>query len=258
MKITFDNKVAVVTGGGSGIGLACAELLAASGAKVALVDFAKPLYTESLAESVKKVQAKGTAKGYDLDVTNLPGINPTISRIRQELGEVDILVCCAGINRPNLAEEVTEDDWDAVLSVNIKALFFCNQAVAVQSMIPHKTGAIVNIASIAGLVGLPLGFEAIHYSTSKGGVVQLTRQEAIEWARYNIRVNAIAPTFVSTTPVKELLKDPERKAAVLDHTPLHNVATVDDIAAAVCFLASDAAKMITGVTLPVDGGWTAQ
>jgi len=251
VNISFDNKVAIVTGGAGDIGLACAKLLAESGARVALID----CQPDRLVEAVKSVREKGIAQGYQLDVIDTPAIAPVISRIRQDLGEVDILVCCAGIIIPKLAQEVTEADWDATLSVNIKGLFFCNQAVAVQSMIPRKTGAIVNIASIFGLVGGP---KRASYCASKGGVVQLTRQEAIEWAPYNIRVNAVAPTFVLTNMTRDYLSDPEFKTYVLDNTPLHCLATVDDVAAATCFLASDAAAMITGVILPVDAGWTAR
>jgi len=251
MNITFDNKVAIVTGAASGIGLSCAELLAESGAKIALVD----MNAENLAKATKQVQEKGIARSYQLDVTDIPAIAPTFSLIRQELGEIDILVCSAGINIRQAAHEVTEAAWDAIMSVNIKGLFFCNQAVAVQSMIPRKSGAIVNIASTVGLVGAA---KRTSYCTSKGGVVQLTRQEAIDWAPYNIRVNAIAPTYVLTDLTRSILADPEFKTWVLDNTPLHRLATVDDVAAATCFLASDAAKMITGVILPVDGGWTAR
>jgi len=254
MNISFDGKVAIVTGAARGIGLACAELLAASGAKVALVD----INSENLAEATKKVQDKGVARGYQLDVTNIPAIAPTVSRIRQELGEVDILVCSAGIVAPRPAEDIPEAEWDAILDTNIKGLFFCNQAVAIQSMIPRKTGAVVNIASMFGLVAAPPPLMTAHYCVSKAGVISLTRQGAIEWAQYNIRVNAVAPTFTLTPLSKEHLEDPEFKPAALNRIPLHRFATVDDIAAAVCFLASDAAKMITGVTLPVDGGWTAQ
>lgn len=252
MDIRFDNKVAIVTGGSSGIGLGCVEMLAEAGAKVAILARRPNL----IAEATTKVQEKGIVRGYQIDVTDIPAIGRIVSQVRQDFGEVDILVCNAGTNIPKLAQDVTEADWDTVQDVNIKALFFSNQAVAVQSMIPNKTGAIVNIGSIMGLVGGP---KRAPYCASKGAVTLLTRQEALDWAPYNIRVNAVAPTFVLTGMTKSYLSDPEFKAYVLDKIPLyHRMATVQEVAAAVCFLASDAASMITGVILPVDGGWTAQ
>lgn len=252
MNIRLDNKVAIVTGATSGIGRACAELLAASGAKVALVG----TNIHRLAEATESIQEKGVAKGYQLDVTNIPAIAPTVSRIRQDLGEVDILVCSAGINIPRLAHEVTEADWDAILTVNTKGLFFCNQAVAIQSMIPRKRGVIMNIASQMGLVG---GFKRAVYCASKGGVIQLTRAEAVDWAPYNIRINAVAPTFVQTPMIQSALTtDPELKDYALGNILFHRMATVNDVATAVCFLVSDEANMITGTVLPIDGGWTAK
>ena len=251
MNIRLDNKVAIVTGAASGIGLACAELLAASGAKVALVDF----NSETLPKATKKVQAKGIAKAYLQDVTEIPALTPLVRRIRQELGEVDILVCSAGIQIPQLAHEVTEANWDTIHDVNAKGLFFCNQAVAVQSMLPRRSGVIINIASQMGLVG---GIKRAAYCASKGAVVQVTRAEAIDWAPYNIRINAVAPTFILTPLSKGMLQDPEFRRYVIDNIPFHRLGTVEDIAAAVCFLASDEANMITGTILPVDGGWTAQ
>ncbi len=251
MNIRLDNKVAMVTGAASGIGLACSKLLAESGAKIALVD----INPDGLVEATKAVQEKGTAKSYQLDVTNVPAITSTVSRIRQELGEIDILVCSAGINIPRLAHEVTEADWDAILTVNTKGLFFSNQAVAVQSMIPRKSGVIVNIASQMGLVG---GLKRAPYCASKGGVVLLTYAEAVEWAPYNMRINAVAPTFIKTPLSEKFLSDPEFLSYVMENVPLGHLATVEDVAAAVCFLASDEAKMITGTILSVDGGWTAK
>jgi len=251
MDIRLDDKVAMVTGAASGIGLACAEMLADSGAKVALVDY----NPETLAEATRKIEARGTAKGYQLDVTDIPRIAPTVGRIRQELGEIDILVCSAGVNIRQVAHEVTEENWDFINNVNAKGLFFCNQAVAVQSMIPRRSGAIINIASNMGLIGGP---KRTAYCASKGDVVQLTRAETVDWAPYNIRINAVAPTWVLTNLTRELLKDPIVSDYIIGNTPLHHLATVEDVATAVCFLASDQASMITGTIMPVDGGWTAQ
>lgn len=255
MNINLSGKVAIVTGGVQGMGLKCAEELAASGAKVAVVDRQSEA---KIAQAVKGIQKKGTAKGYQLDVTRISEIASTVKRIRKEMGEIDILVCCAGIalNPPQPAQDITEAQWDAIQAVNVKGLFFCNQAVAIQSMIPRKSGAIVNIASQVGLVGCKM---CIPYNTSKAAVVQITRAEALEWADYNIRVNAVAPQWVRT-PLSDSLFEgkPEWEAEEIAKVPLHRIATVDEIAPAICFLASGLASMITGITLPVDGGWTAQ
>jgi len=251
MDTRLDNKVAMITGAASGIGLACAEELAACGAKVALVDY----NSATLAEATRQLEQKGAVRGYQLDVTDIPQIAPTVSRIREELGEIDILVCCAGTNIRQPAQEVTEKNWDFVYNLNSKGLFFCNQIVATQSMMPRKCGSIINIASMLGIVGAP---SRTAYCASKGAVVQLTRACAVDWAPYNIRVNTVAPTFVLTNLTQGLLEDPEVRQYVMDNTPFRRLATVGDIAAAVRFLAGDEANMITGTVLPVDGGWTAQ
>ena len=252
MDGNLDNKVAVVTGGTRGIGLPCAELLAAEGATVAIVGF----QPENIEKATEIVQKKGDARGYQLDVSDIPAIAPTIEKIRQDLGEIDILVCSAGVDlgRPVPAVDVTPEDWDKLHSVNAKGLFFTNQAVAVQSMIPRKNGSIVNIGSAVGLVGAPM---CMPYNTSKAVVSQITRSEAIEWGPHNIRVNCVAPTWVLTDLSEPLLDLPGFEESELAKIPLNRIATLDDIAAAVCFLASDSATMITGVSLPVDGGWTA-
>jgi NAD(P)-dependent dehydrogenase (short-subunit alcohol dehydrogenase family) len=253
MNINLDGKVAVVTGGTRGIGLPCAELLAASGATVAVLG----VNPESVEKGTEIVQKKGSAKGYSLDVSDIPAIAPTIEQIRKDLGEIDILVCSAGVDlgRPCHAVDVTPEDWDKLHSVNAKGLFFTNQIVAIQSMIPQKNGSIVNIGSAVGLVGAPM---CMPYNTSKAVVTQLTRSEAVEWGPFNVRVNCVAPTWVLTDLSQPLLELPGFEEHELSKIPLNRIATLDDIAASVCFLASDQATMITGVSLPVDGGWTCQ
>ncbi|OGP54406.1 MAG: hypothetical protein A2Y65_09460 [Deltaproteobacteria bacterium RBG_13_52_11] len=251
MNIRFDGKVAVVTGAARGIGYVCAEMLADSGANVAMID----ILGDRLAESVKKIQEKkGTAKGYQLDLTHVATIGPLVSRIRQELGEIDVLIQAAAIGPARVAEEITEAEWDAVFNANSKGLFFMMQAVTGQSMIPRKTGSIVNFASIAGLVGMRPPLCSAHYSGSKGAVVQLTKQGAIEWAPHNIRVNAVAPGGVLTEMTMAMIGTPEKLAAATAMVPLKRLSQPEEIASGVLFLASDAARMITGHILVVDGG----
>ncbi len=252
MDINLEGKVAVVTGGTRGIGLPCAELLAASGAMVAVVG----LQPENVKKAVEIVQKKGNARGYQLDVSDISAIAPAVEKIRKDMGEIDILVCSAGVDigKPTPAVDVTPEDWDKLHSVNARGLFFTNQAVAIQSMIPRKNGSIVNIGSAVGLVGAPM---CMPYNTSKAVVTQITRSEAIEWGEYNIRVNCVAPTWVLTDLSQPLLEIPGFKEHELSKIPINRIATLDDIASAVCFMASDQATMITGVSLPVDGGWTA-
>ena len=251
MNLRFDGKVAVVTGAARGIGYVCAEMLADSGANVAMID----ILGDRLAESVKKIQEKkGTAKGYQLDLTHVSTIGPIVSRIRQEVGEIDVLIQAAAIGPARVAEEITEAEWDAVFNTNSKGLFFMMQAVTGQSMIPRKTGSIVNFASIAGLVGMRPPLSSAHYSASKGAVVQLTRQGAIEWAPHNIRVNAVAPGGVLTEMTMAMIGTPEKMAAATAMVPLKRLSQPEEIAAGVCFLAGDAARMITGHILVIDGG----
>jgi len=156
---------------------------------------------------------------------------------------------------PIEAVDVAEGDWDMSHSVNVRGLFFTNQAVAIQSMIPRKNGSIINIGSAVGLVGAPM---CMPYNTSKAVVSQITRSEALEWGPHNVRVNCVAPTWVETDMSKPLMDLPGFMDHELAKIPLNRFAELDEIAATVCFLASDLATIITGIQLPVDGGWTCQ
>jgi 2-deoxy-D-gluconate 3-dehydrogenase len=168
-------------------------------------------------------------------------------------GRVDILVNNAGTNRPKPALEVTEEDWDAIYDLNLKGLFFLTQTL-VKPMIARKYGRIINIASTMGLVGGPL---RTAYSGSKGGVVMLTKGLAVEWAPYNVTVNAVAPAFTRTPLANVLLQRKEFYQDVVSRIPMGRVGEVDDVVGAILFLASDAASWLTGQTIAVDGGWTA-
>lgn len=254
MKIDLSNKVAMVTGGTRGIGRGCAELLAMSGARVAIVG----RNPDNVAKTTEAMKKKGDVKGYQLDVSDVSSIGPTVERIRQEMGEIDILVCSAGVDltSPTPATNLTEEQWNYIHETNSKGLFFSNQAVAVKSMIPRKSGAIVNVSSQVGLVGAPM---CMAYNTSKAVVAQITRSAAIEWAPYNVRVNAVAPGWVETDLSKTLFDgNPGMVEHELAKIPLHRIAKVEDIAPAVVLLASDFASMVTGSIWPIDGGWTCQ
>jgi NAD(P)-dependent dehydrogenase (short-subunit alcohol dehydrogenase family) len=253
MDIRFDGKTALVTGGSRGIGYACAEALLESGARVAIVG----IDAGEVAEAEKSLGRKGLVKGHQADVTRVETMPPLVRAIREEVGEIDVLVQAAGLLRGGPAVDLTEAEWDEVLDVNAKGLFFMMQAVAVQSMIPRKTGSIVNFASIAGIRGMREPLCSQHYSASKGAVVQITRQAAVEWARHGIRANAVAPGGVNTEakPTGPPPGDqPGDLPDLLAPIPLKRFTEPWEVAAAVCFLASDKAEMITGHVLVVDGG----
>ncbi len=252
MKIDLNGKIAMVTGGTRGIGLACAKQLAASGAKVAVIGRTP----ETVSKGTKIVSEKGFAKGYQLDLGNISDISSIVEQIRKELGEIDILVCSAGVDltAPTPAVDITEENWNKLHSINAKSVFFTNQAVAIQSMIPQNKGSIINIGSAVGLVGAPM---CMAYNTSKTVVNQITRSEAIEWGPNNIRVNCVAPTWVYTELSTPLLELPGMAEHELTKIPIGHFASLEEIANTVCFLASDMTESITGTTLPVDGGWTA-
>lgn len=252
-SMRVDGKVAFVTGAGSGLGQAIAVALAHAGADVALTEL--PGKEALAAETVRAVEAVGRrAFACPLDVTRLPMIPEAVAHALARVGRIDILVNNAGINVPRLALDVTEEDWDRVLNVNLKGAFFTAQAVARQALVPQGGGKVVNIASQNGVVGQ---HHRSAYCSSKAGLVNLTRVLALEWARYRINVNAVGPTFVDTPLTRPMFADRAFYDEVLGHIPLGRLATPEDVAGAVVYLASPAADMVTGHTLLVDGGWTA-
>jgi len=248
----LSGKVAMVTGAASGLGEGIAYGLAAFGADVVLADIAE--------EGLEKVSAR--IKGLDrralplrCDVRSGEQIKALVERTREHFGRIDILVNNAGISRRARAEEMSRADWDEVLAVDLTGPFLCCQEVG-RLMISQGGGRIINIASVAGLVGLKTG--NANYCAAKGGLISLTRALALEWARYNVLVNAIAPTHIRTPLIEPLLDDPEKRAYFLGNIPLGRLGEVNEVVGPVIFLASEAASLVTGSVLCVDGGHTAQ
>jgi NAD(P)-dependent dehydrogenase (short-subunit alcohol dehydrogenase family) len=249
-EFDLSEKIAVVTGAGRGLGHDISLALARYGAHVVACS-----RTESELETVaEKIKAMGRqAIPVPMDVSDIRSIRHMVDRAVEAFGRIDILVNNAGINRPQPAEDVTEDNWDQVMNTNLKGLFFCAQAVG-RVMISQKKGKIINISSDAGTVGIP-GRAA--YCASKGGVNLVTKVLAIEWAQHHINVNAIAPAFIETPLTEPMLKDPAFKKYVLENTPLGRVGKPKDVSSAAVFLAAKASDYMTGHILLIDGGWTA-
>jgi NAD(P)-dependent dehydrogenase (short-subunit alcohol dehydrogenase family) len=250
---SFDlsGQVAVVTGASRGIGRGTALALAEAGAVV--------VATGRATADLDSLVAEGEAVGGRVvplvaDMADVPGLREAFAAAGREHGRIDVLVNNAGLGANHDALEVTESDWDDMMAVNLKGLFFASQAAA-HVMARRGYGRIVNMSSQAGLVGIRR--HAV-YSASKGGVNLLTKVLALEWAPLGITVNAIAPTYIRTPGTAERLDTPEIAEDILARIPVGRFGTIDDVSAAVLYLASPAAGLVTGTILPVDGGWTAQ
>ncbi len=241
----LQGAAAVVTGGASGIGLATVQALAAAGAAVTVFDREDPS-----AES-------GAAHAVRIDIADPNAVAAAFRAVAEREGRLDVLVNSAGMAIREPALDLPMENWEKVVAVNMTGTFLCAREAARAMVASGRGGAIVNVASIMGLSGGGL-YPNISYQTTKGAVVNMTRALAVEWAPFGIRVNAVAPTFVRTPFIAALLEKPDLIRKIEDMTPLRRLAEPEDVAAAILYLASPAAGMVTGHTLPVDGGFLAQ
>lgn len=246
-SLRLDGKRALVTGASRGIGLASAAALADAGAHVTLVARSK----DDLAEAAAAIEAAGgSAEALPLDILDAGGVRATLAA----RGHFDVLVNAAGCNRPRTFLDVTEEEFDAVMDLNVRAAFFVSQAVAEGMVRAQCRGSIVHVSSQMGHVG---GELRSAYCASKWALEGLTRASAIELAPHGIRVNTLAPTFIETALTARSLADPDYRAHVMSKIRLGRLGRVEDLMGAVLFLASDASALMTGTSLVIDGGWTA-
>jgi len=251
-SMRLDGKVAVVTGAGSGLGRAIAIAIAEAGADCVCTELPERMQAlEPVCAEIERLGRRGLA--LPLRLPDLASIDSLLARVIEQAGTIDVLVNNAGVNIPRDALDVTEEDWDRVLDVNLKGSFFMSQRVG-RTMKERGGGKIVNIVSQNGVVGY---YKRAAYCSSKAGVVNLTRVLALEWAPFKINVNAVGPTFILTPLTQSTFDDPVMREDLLRRIPLGRVGQPEDVVGAVVFLASPAADLVTGHTLLVDGGWTA-
>ncbi|TDF95522.1 SDR family NAD(P)-dependent oxidoreductase [Paenibacillus piri] len=244
------NQVAVIAGGGRGIGKAIAEKLSGYGSKVIVGSRTEEQYLGT-AEQLR--QAGGDAQGLPLDVQDQDSIRQFMQRAFELHGRIDSFVYCAGINRRLPAEQYTVEAWDEVMGVNLRGGFMSCQEAG-KRMIEQGSGSIVTITSMMSHVGTP---NQSAYAATKGGILQYSKVLAVEWAKYGIRVNSVSPGYIQTDLNAHNFKNKSFTDAVLSKTPMGRFGGTDEVAQAVCFLASPEASYITGICIPVDGGFLA-
>ncbi|MFZ5687459.1 MAG: glucose 1-dehydrogenase [Bacillota bacterium] len=248
-KFSLKGKVALVTGGGRGLGKGIALGLAGAGADVVVAARS----TDELTQTAEELRVLGTnSASYQVDMLQVTEINKMIDWVAEKYGALDILVNGAGINLRKPTVEMTEADWDRVLGINLKGVFFASQAAA-KIMLKQGKGKIINIASLSSIIGIP---NIIPYCSSKGGVVQMTKGMAVEWAP-KINVNAIGPGYFRTAMTEDLFLREGWEQNALRRIPQGRTGVPADLAGAAVYLASEASDYVTGQVIYVDGGWLA-
>jgi NAD(P)-dependent dehydrogenase (short-subunit alcohol dehydrogenase family) len=252
-SLRFDERVVFVTGAGAGIGRATALAFARLGAAVASTDI-DGVGARATARAI--AGEGGAAAAWQLDVAIEADVDRVVAEALARFGRIDVLVNNAGVGARMATVEMPTERWDRVVDVGLNGAFYASRAIG-RHMVERRAGAVVNVSSIMGLTGGGL-YPNPAYHAVKGALVNLTRALALEWAPHGVRVNAVAPAFVRTKLVEPLMSDPEMAKALIAATPLGRLVEPEEVAAAIVFLASDAARMITGHTLPIDGGWLAR
>lgn len=247
----LEDKVVLVVGGTGGIGSEIARAAVAFGARVAVAGRSE----EEASALAAEMGDKGRTMGVAIEITDLKSLKEGVSSVESRLGPLDVAVNSAGTHVEQPAEGVTAEAWDEVLDVNLRGAFFLSQTAAQAMLARQRGGSIIHITSVRSELGIRRGYAA--YCASKGGLANLIKQLATEWAPYGIRVNGIAPTFTRTPLVEKYLSDPDFYEPLVARIPMGRVAETIDLAGLAVFLASDASSFITGQNIFVDGGVTA-
>lgn len=250
--LALKNKIAVVTGSTKGLGYGIALAYARAGANIVVVSRNE----RECKEVTRTIEGMGQkALPVAVDLSRQEDINKLVAATLDAFGRIDVLVNNVGTAVTKAAEELQPDDWDRVLNLNLRGVFLCTQAVGRHMIQRGQGGKIINVASILGLVAERY---VLPYCVAKGGVIQLTRALALEWAKHNIQVNALCPGYVKTPMNERELSDPKVYQHILKKIPMRRLGEVEEVAGAALFLASEASNYMTGQTLVIDGGWTAE